>query len=900
MKKSIISFILFAIAFSSNMIYAQEKIIYGHIIDAESLEPLAGVSITTQLHDIGTISDSDGLFSMRINNHISHIYISFIGYEQLTIDISNKVDLGFIKMKQNGLLLKDILITAQLALPRKTPIAVSSVTRSFIDEYLGNKEFVEILKHTPGVHANRQGGGWADSEIYMRGFDNSNIAVMINGIPVNDPENGIVYWSNWASLSDAASTVQSQRGIGSGKVASPSVGGTINIITKGIETQKGGSISYGVGNEGFQKFFFSISSGLLSNGWSLTLQGGGSSGNGYFQGGNFKVKDFFINVSKRLGKSHQISLTSFGSFQEHYSRSDALTRSEWNKVRSLYAIDGHWTRYNPELGFNSEGQRRSAKFEHFNNAMIFVNHIWQIDPKSSLSTNFYYSLGKGFSHSGLADEDEFSEYDWYAADYGILNTKFRTKNGTFDYSKIEDINTASAKGSLLVMSKTIGNYGTLGLVSTYKNSLSNFINLTTGLDIRSYKGLHKNTLQDLLGGEYYIDPGRKDVDIENNPIATDLWKNAHLGIGDILYRDYDSHIVQEGCFAQVEYANKSFSTFISSAISYSHIWRFDRFYYSRDNSKSKIANYWGGNIKTGANYNINENHNIYANLGYVSRAPKFKGGVFMSATSSHTINKKAANEKAVSAELGYGFHNKYLDLDINAYLIEWLDKAMAKKGKLGGQYYLNMTGVNSLHIGIESAFKVKPTRWIDISGMVSIGEWKWYSNNVKGYAYNLSGQAITTEGKVTTPGSADHAWALINMKGIHVGGSAQTTASIDISFKPFNGLKIGSAYTFFDRNYAYYSLSGSNLSIGKELYVSQPWKVPSGGSWDANISYSFKIANMNASIFAQINNIANSHYIEKAWNPSNVSSTKQTVNPDDVYMFYSLGRMWSIKLKISF
>ena len=37
---------------------------------------------------------------------------------------------------------------------------------------------------------------------------------MINGVPVNDMENGRVYWSNWAGLSDVTSSMQVQRGLG--------------------------------------------------------------------------------------------------------------------------------------------------------------------------------------------------------------------------------------------------------------------------------------------------------------------------------------------------------------------------------------------------------------------------------------------------------------------------------------------------------------------------------------------------------------------------------------------------------------------------------------------------------------------------------------------------------------
>lgn len=889
-----------ALALCAICLYGQQRTVVGRVVDEATSEPLAGVAVVAPSSSHAVVTGKDGRFSLPVGRRTESVTFACLGFEQKSVAVPLSDDVGTVELRQETFLLKDAMVVGQVALPRKTPLAVSSVSSTVLNERLGNQELVEILKQTPGVHVNRQGGGWADSEIYMRGFDNSNIAVMINGIPVNDPENGIVYWSNWASLADAASLIQSQRGIGSGKVASPSVGGTINIVTKGIETRQGGSASYALGNDGFQKRAFDVSTGLMKSGWSLTLKGGQSSGDGYFQGGAFRVGDLFANVSKRLSPSHQLSLTAFGSTQEHYSRKDALTRSEWERVRSQYKVEGDWTRYNPELGYNANGQRRSTGLEHFTNGMAFLSHVWQIAPKSSLSTSVYYSFGKGYSHSGLADEDTYSEYDWYSADYGALNMQFRAGDGTFDYAKIEGINAASDRGSLLVLSNTIGNYGTYGLVSTYKNALSDRLDLTAGVDVRSYKALHQNTLDDLLGGAYYIDPGRSDVSVDNNPVATDAWKSARLGIGDILYRDYDSHIVQEGGFAQLEYSGEAFNAFVAGALNYSHYWRYDRFYYAEGNARSGIAGFWGGNLKLGANYNIGRHHNVYANVGYVSRPPKFKGGVFMSATTSHTINERVANEKAASAELGYGYHGDALDVAVNGYMIEWLDKAMAKRGKLGGQYYLNMTGVNSRHVGVEVELKARPFRWMELTGMLSVGDWRWDSDNVKGYAYNLSGQAITSDGSATTPGAEDHAWALINMKGIHVGGSAQTTAAVDVYFKPFRGFGTGGGYTFFDRNYAYYSLSGSNLSIGKEVFVSEPWKAPAGGSLDMRAVYSFKVGKLDASLYGQINNILDSHYIEKAWNPSNVSASSKEVNPDDVYMFYSLGRMWSLKFEIRF
>ena len=56
------------------------------------------------------------------------------------------------------------------------------------------------MNKTPGVYATKQGGGYGDSRISLRGFDQRNTSFLINGQPVNDMENGWVYWSNWQGV----------------------------------------------------------------------------------------------------------------------------------------------------------------------------------------------------------------------------------------------------------------------------------------------------------------------------------------------------------------------------------------------------------------------------------------------------------------------------------------------------------------------------------------------------------------------------------------------------------------------------------------------------------------------------------------------------------------------------
>ena len=879
--------------------FAQNLQIKGKVVDNETMEPLIGVHVESARNN--TTTGLNGDFAIAVDNDDEYIKFSYIGYKSDSIRLSSRHDVGIIKLIPDTEMLADVIVKSQLAIDRRTPVATSNIMNLVIEERLGNGEFVEALKYTPGVHANKKGGGWGDSEIFMRGFDNSNIAVLLNGIPMNDLETGTLYWSNLASLSDVTAFMQTQRGIGANKVSAPSVGGSINIVTKGADAKKGGSVSYSVGNDGYQKTTLNLNTGLMKNGWALSLLGSYNEGDGYVQGGDFKVYNYYLSISKVINENHQLNLLAFGAPQRHYMRSNALTSSEWEKVRTQYNLGKDWREFNADYGFGKNGKRKSSDYNPYHYPIMSLSHNWNINHKSNLSTKAYLSFGRGYKLSGKANGDTYSDYDWYGANYGILNTKFRRDDGTFDYAMIEDINAQSANGSEMIMSKVISNKDLYGLISTYSNRSWDCIDWYLGVDFRYYKSIHKDVISDLFGGEYYIDPARKGVDIQNNPQATDAWKQQHLKVGDAVYRDYDSHIMQEGIFGQAEYSNDKINTFISGSLNYSDYWRYDRLYNTGENAQSKKIGFWGGYVKSGINYSLNRNHNIYLNVGFNSKVPQFKSGAFMSAVTSNAINKMAKNEKSATIEGGYSFSNDRYSFKLNTYYTKWIDKSMTKQGSIKDQeYVINMTGVNSKHVGAEFEFSARPAYWVEAGAMLSVGNWKWDSDDVIGHAYNIYGQAINDSGTTTTPGATDHIWAKINMKDTHIGGSAQTTAALTVIFKPFTGFRIGSGYTYYDRNYAYYSLSGSSLKLGQELYLAEPWEIPSHGNLELWSSYQFKIGAVQATISGQVGNLLNEYYIEKAWAPSMVNSASQNVDKESVYYFYSIGRTWSVKLKLNF
>jgi len=212
--KKILTLLLFI--FIGFITYAQSTIT-GTLTDKVTSEPLIGATVVIEGTSIGTTSDIDGKFTIAdVPNGAQQIKISYLGYEDLLQDVTVDGDVALEKLglSTSELGLKEVEILGSLAIDRRTPVAVTNIPGAEVALKVGNQEYVEILRKTPSVYVTKQGGGFGDSRINVRGFDQRNTAVMINGIPVNDMENGWVYWSNWAGLSDLTSKIQIQRGLG--------------------------------------------------------------------------------------------------------------------------------------------------------------------------------------------------------------------------------------------------------------------------------------------------------------------------------------------------------------------------------------------------------------------------------------------------------------------------------------------------------------------------------------------------------------------------------------------------------------------------------------------------------------------------------------------------------------
>lgn len=880
------------IASVTGMAFSQGTV-KGVVVDASNNERLIGASVILKGTTVGVITNAFGNFTLTVPAGKNTVMIQFVGFTNKDIDINIKdgetLDLGTIKIEPDQIGIAEVTVFASVAVSRKTPVAQSKIDPIQIEEKLGTQEFPEILKSTPGVYATKEGGGYGDSRINLRGFESANVAVMINGVPMNDMEWGGVYWSNWAGLGDVTRLMQVQRGLGASKVAAPSLGGSINIVTNSTDAKKGGSVSYSLGNDGYNKVSFSVSTGLTENNWAISLLGAKTTGNGYIQGTEFEAYSYFVNISKRLNEDHHLSFTAFGAPQAHNqrNRNDKLLISEWQKQPLKY-------RYNPSYGFDMNGQRKVSSYNVYHKPQISLNHFWKINEKSNLSTAAYVSIGNGYGYSGQGYTLGGVSYrnSWYGASSGLPNNTFRSADGTYDYGAIYELNQASEVGSLMSMSKSVNQHRWYGLLSTYTTKLTEDIDFYAGVDFRYYKGIHTNEIVDLYGGNFFIDQTRRPMLTDQSVV------NNKLGVGDIVYRDYDGFVRNEGVFMNAEYNRDKLAAFISLSGSNTTYWRYDRFYYDEDEAMSEKISFLGYSVKGGANYNLTDQHNVFANIGVISRAPFFSGGGFLQSTTSHITNPNAVNEKAFSAELGYGFVSQYLSANVNIYRTEWRDKTLVRAVDANSpeSQVANMEGVNALHQGVEIDFISKPFKGLEITGMVSIGDWTW-QNDVEGYVYDREGNPMTAEGTIASGiGAPDHNKMEIKIGGIRVGNSAQTTAALGAKYELLKGFRIGVDGNYYGRNYSYYNISSVGTNFNN-ITFEQPWQIPDAIVFDGHLSYRFKLGGFDATLIGNVNNLLDAEYIADA-----TDGTPAEGQPEwsAATVFYGFGRTYSATLKLKF
>ncbi len=886
------------------------QMIKGTVTDSEYGDPLIGASVIIQGSTVGTITDIDGNFSLnKPEDAGSKLEISYLGYETMVYDLSEGLDLGVVGLRQ-GMGLDEVVITGvvDIARDRRTPVAVSTIRATELAK-IGNQELPELLNSTPSVYATKSGGGYGDSRINIRGFDQTNTAVLINGVPVNDMENGAVYWSNWAGLADVTTAMQVQRGLGSSKLAISSVGGTINVLTKTTDKERGGAVSVGVGNDGYLKTLVSYSSGKSESGFASSVLLSRTTGDGYVTGTQFEGYNYFLGLGWDKGKNN-FQFTVTGAPQVHNQR----TTSFFN-MATLADYRKYGNKYNYNHG-TLNGEEFNWRRNFYHKPIVSLNWDLKLSEKSKISTVVYASYGRGggtgdigrlggkFASDGdFRDANGEVQWDKIVASNGGAETVFsddftfgnEVDGATGQYIVNDDgITSDEVPGAIrrngFIRRASVNSHNWVGIVSNFNQKLNDKLSFDIGIDARKYKGLHYRRVDDLLGADGYRDEddqasGVRIITQENESNIGGLW-NVFKSIDDDEKINYynDGLVNWLGLFSQLEYVDGPLSAFLQGSVSQQGFKRIDYFRYAADNPlrETEYENILGGNIKGGANYNINENNNVFFNTGYYSKQPKFDA---IYENNDNILNTEYQNEKIVGLELGYGYIDESFRANVNVYRTSWNDRFLRISTEMDGvDVSASLQGVEQIHTGFEFDASYKLNKMFRFNGMLSIGNWE-YGGDVKG---DLIDDNQNVLGETT-----------LYLDGVKVGDAAQTTYRLGIEVQPVDRLFIDASFRNASNLYA--AISADDFD---EADHNGSLQLPSYSLVDAGVSYKHMIGDNNQSIQLRvnINNLFDTEYISES------STNIFAEDGDDVYdgintsnkVFFGFGRTWNTSLRYNF
>jgi len=858
-KRLIIGILILLIAVGYG--FAQ-SIVKGKVYDEEGMHPVENANIELVEKSAGTLTNQVGEFEIQADPGSYFIRITRIGYlsyqAQILLVKDEVLDLGIVFLQPDVIALEEVNIISSVAEERKTPVALTSISESVIKNQLGDQPFPEVMKMTPGVYPTRTGGGSGDAEVNIRGFEQENVALLLNGIPVSSVENGLVYWNNWIGLSDATRSIQVQRGLGASNVALNSVGGTINIVTKTTEASKGGSLGFSMTDYGNSKLSLGLSTGLLKNGVSLNFLGSRTSGPGYVDATYVNAWSYFLSLSKQFNQRHTLVFTAMGAPERHGQRNIRLSQEE---------IDLKGLKFNKDWGsYNGEINNASENFYH--KPYITLNHYWNISEYLFLASSAYYSPGKG---GGKWTE----AYGWGTPTI----FEYRNPSGQIDWDEIYNNNATHTDTATLENGEQVTGYSKNiqtdflashqwgGLLSRLEFSKSEHIKYTLGIHARYFKSKLQEKVRDLLGGDFFIDDYAWAVDglAGREEIKT---------VGDVIKVDNRAINPSASLFGQVEWEYDRLNAFLSG--SYSNTWyqRHDYYNYVED-TKSDILHHTGFDIKAGVNYNISASHNVYGNAGYFSRAPYFKY-VFGSYTNVPT--KDLSNEKVKAFEIGYAYRSGKTRAGVNLYYTYWEDKSFLSNEYIQledqTQTRALVTGLDALHKGVEFELEHQFTKNFMLGGMLSFGDWKW-TNDVSATLFDDNNVAVDT--------------VEVYADGLYVGGAPQFQAGLYGKLTILKTFQLTGNWLYYDNIYARFDPAGRSDPDD----TSQPYQIPAYNILDLHLTYPFSFINNQALFGVSCFNLLNSEHIIRGEDGADHDQSS-------FRGFWGFGRSFNFSLKFSF
>jgi len=908
------------LAISVGLVYGQA--VTGFVGDGE--KPLVGANVIVEGTELGGVTDESGKFVIETGSGTFDITASYIGYVAKTqsVEIGDIVGSVSFDLETDVVALTALEVLASRA-DETTPVAYTTVSKEEMEVRLGSQDIPMILNTTPSVYATQQGGGAGDARINVRGFNQRNVAVMINGVPQNDMENGWVYWSNWDGVGDATSSIQMQRGLSAVNLATPSIGGTMNIITDPAAHEKGGKFKQEVGEGGFLKSTLNYNSGLINDKLAISGTIVRKTGDGLIDGTWTDAWAYYLGTSYAVSDKQRFELYAIGAPQRHgqnlYKQNIATYSQElagsidgyndsayvegekfeteagrffnqnWAPVDPSYKGQQYWYMYGARTTDRYNPNLLNERENFFHKPLVNLNHFYDINDDMRLSSVLYWSGGSGGgtgTYGSVSRKPAVEGEPWYASSPWMWdwNAEIEQNSSNVDsaWSDVENRSTG-------ILRNSINRQNTYGLISKLNYDVSDELEVQVGIDWRTAGIEHAREVRDLLGGDYYV-----NFADDNAP------DGKVVRLGDIIAYHNETTVNWFGAFLQGSYTGEKLNLYGMGGVSTIGYTYEDHFALNVDEDGNKIDNFVEApsittfQVKGGARYNLDDRLSAFANLGYVQKPPILDNVIDYDGN----VSTNPDNEKFISTEVGGEYRSELVAIKGSYYNTQWKDRNLTKsvttgQGDSGDTDIIYLTGVDQSHSGFEIESKVALHEMVDLDVAVSIGDW-YFDGDAKG---DYTSMEYNENNEIIGQTSTEYEYALANLK---VGDMPQTSYVGGLTVKPIKGLSVQGLYRWYDNHYA--DWSPDSREVEGDADREQVWKTPSYGKLDLHLSYKLpEIAGLDMTIHGHLFNALDEVFIQDAVDNSKYNGYGDKLHlAHNAEVFLGTPRSFNLGLSVNF
>ena len=697
-------------------------------------------------------------------------------------------------------------------------LPVFTITADDLDSELGAQDISGILQSSRDVFTSTAGFNFGSARFRIRGYENRNMLVSINGILVNDMESGWASWTQWGGLNDVTRWMQVRTGVAPSRLNFGGVGGYTDIHMRAGELRKGVRVSYASANRAYRnRMMFTASTGMRKDGWAFTVAGSRRwAEEGYVEGTSFDAYAYLFSAEKRINERHGLVFTGFGAPMRQGRQGLA--------VQEAYDLAGT-NYYNPNWGLQN-GVVRNARMSFSHRPMFMATHYYRPDERSSWNTTVFHTFGRD-GRTGLQwfdARDPRPDYYRYLPSFhedtdpmraAMAANAWRTDVNTrqIDWDQIHFANSKNlftvenANGmagnsitgnrSKYILEDQRADPTRTGINSVYTKERNNGSVITLGGSHHRQRTHYFKTIEDLLGGDFWLDVDQfANRDFNDTLIAQNDLDNLNKVVrqGDTFGYDYDIHTRFHNAFAQYEGNAGSLEYYVGAEVSFTRFWRDSRLRNGRfpeaSFGRSEAQEFFTYGLKGGVIHKISGRQFVSANVAWMTRPPVARTA-FISPRTRGDVVQGLTNERIYTGDVNYILRFPRLKGRATLYYTKIMDQVWSRTfyhDEFRTLVNYTMTGVDQVHTGAEIGIEANVTSTWTLTAVYAGGQ----------YLYDSRPKATITRDNSPEIFAQDRT---VFWRNYRVGGMPQTAGSLGLRYNSPKFWFVGFNVNFFDDLY---------------------------------------------------------------------------------------------------